>query len=184
MKKNRKNEEGAVLLLLIVMMSAVVLIVASLLRFNTQNIKFAAIEAKHEQALYLAEGVADSIDFFLLEKFEDEVETNGVIPDNDVSTYIGQFNSTYKDSLYGFIFPVGETYAGESLMSDLSITIDNPDNSGSFYPNSGILHLDITVAGQDVSRKISVTYEFPTAKPEDGYDSFISSKEMNYSNSL
>ena len=60
-----KSEEGAVLLLLIIMMSAVVLIVASLLRFNTQNIRFAAIEIEQEQALYLAEGVADlSIIFF------------------------------------------------------------------------------------------------------------------------
>lgn len=185
MKRNRKNEEGAVLLLLIIMMSAVVLIVASLLRFNTQNIRFAAIEAENEQALYLAEGVADSIDFFLLEKFEDEIASGQPIPDSSVSTHMGTFQSDHRDSLYGFLFPPTETLIGETLLSDLTIAISDAKGLN-FNPDATnhIMVLDIVVEGGNSKRMIRVTYQFPTAKPEEGYDSFIISKEMNYLNSL
>jgi|GEM_PF-2861322 len=183
MKRN-KSEEGAVLLLLIIMMSAVVLIVASLLRFNTQNIRFAAIEVEQEQALYLAEGVADSLDYFLMDYFHSD-ET---IEDAEVSTALGEYvdstHANYLAGVSGMVFPSSETIAGESSIVSGFITIDNPDNPGSYFPDATTheLVLDITVAGGTSSRKIKVTYKFPTSRPDDGYKSFIHTKELNYSN--
>ncbi len=187
MKKNRKNEEGAVLLLLIIMMSAIVLIVASLLRFNTQNIKFAAIEAENEQALYLAEGVADSIDFYLLEGLAND---EAIEPD-EVGQLMGDYtDSSHDDYQYGvtgIVFPT-ETVIGETDLSGVTIEIvrinDDGTDAGSLQPDENRMRLKITVSGGNSSRSIAVTYQFPTAKPDEGYDDFIISKEMNYSNSL
>lgn len=179
-----RNEEGAVLLLLIIMMSAVVLVLASLLRFNTQNIRFAAIEVEQEQALYLAEGVADSLDYFLMDYFYSDDE----ISDSEVSTAVGEYvtttHSNYLAGVANIVFPSSETIAGESSLVNDFITIDNPSNSGSYFPDATTheLVLDITITGAASSRKITVTYKFPTSMPEDGYTSFIYLKELNYSN--
>jgi hypothetical protein len=187
MRRHRKSEEGAVLLLLIVMMSAVVLIVASLLRFNTQNIRFAAIEAENEQAMYLAEGVADSIDFYFLEKLADDE----AIESGDISLMMTNYTDIedpdYQYGLSGFLMPSVGTLVGVTALSDLAIEIINPDNTpgDNFAPDeNNVLRLKITVSGGNSSRSIAVTYQFPTAKPDDGYDGFIISKELNYSNSL
>lgn len=183
MKKNRKNEEGAVLLLLIIMMSAVVLIVASLLRFNTQNIRFAAIEAENEQALYLAEGTADAIDFYFLE----ELSNDDNITASEVSQLMDTYVASHKDSLNGFLFPTTESLIGEATLADVTIDILNPDNipTDNFAPDiNNVLRLKITVIGGNSSRSIAVTYQFPTSKPTDGYQSFLVGKELNYSNSL
>jgi len=178
-----KNEEGAVLLLLIIMMSAVVLIVASLLRFNTQNIRFAAIEIEQEQALYLAEGVADSIDYYLLDYFN----SDELIEDVEVSTALGNYtDDNHASYLYGIsslIFPTSETLVGETSLVSGFVTVENHDGTSSFWPDPSTheLAVDITITGNSTSRIITVTYKFPTSKPELGYGSFIESKELNYS---
>lgn len=185
MMKNRKTEEGAVLLLLIIMMSAVVLIVASLLKFNTQNIKFAAIEMEQEQALYLAEGVADAIDLYLLETFHSDAS----IDDNDVNLALGKYTSSVDaDYLKGFadlVFPNSDTLVGETSLVSGYVLIKNHDSgSGSFLPDPTTheIELDITITGSSSSRTITATYKFPQTQPEMGYESFIVSKELNYSN--
>lgn len=181
-----KNEEGAVLLLLIIMMSAVVLIVASLLRFNTQNIRFAAIEIEQEQALYLAEGVADAVDYYLLDQLSDDV---AIIP-ADVSplmdNYVDSGHADFHAGLASLVFPGTETLVGETILDDLEFHFDSLDVdgnvNGSFSPDNNVLRLRITVVGAAASRTIVTTYRFPETKPEFGYESFIVSKELNYSN--
>lgn len=176
-----KNEEGAVLLLLIIMMSAVVLIVASLLRFNTQNIRFAAIEIEQEQALYLAEGVADAVDYYLLDELSDDV----AITPADVGPLMDNYTANLP-GLESLVFPATETLVGETAWGDLEFQFAslnaNGDVNGSYSPDNNILRLRITVIGAAASRTIVTTYRFPETKPEFGYESFIVSKELNYSN--
>jgi hypothetical protein len=184
MKNKRKNEEGAVLLLLIIMMSAVVLIVASLLKFNSQNIRFAAIEVEQEQALYLAEGVGDALDYYLVNYFfSDEA-----IEDSEVSTAVRNFSDSSEDDylsgVSNLLFPTTETIAGESSITAGFITVTNHSGASNFYPDATThkLEVDIAISSSSVNRTITVTYLFPTTMPEDGYESFIFSKTLNYSN--
>ncbi len=185
MRRHRKSEEGAVLLLLIVMMSAVVLIVASLLRFNTQNIRFAAIEAENEQAMYLAEGVADSIEFYLLEELANDDAIESIEVGQLITNYTTDTHDDYLYGLSGFMYPTVETIVGESAFSSLTISVTDA-NGGSFWPDASTheLELDILVSGGNSHRKIRVTFFFPAARPADGYGSFFVGKELNYSNSL
>ena len=186
MKRN-KSEEGAVLLLLIIMMSAVVLIVASLLRFNTQNIRFAAIEVEQEQALYLAEGVADSLDYHLLQNLPDGYDEFNIRDEIDVFVDNNQSDSnTRRTGIKDFLINTGSTYIGETSINDISITFSNSDSGASSYLPSGdplSIGIDIDVSGGNTSRKITVYFEFPTeTSSTERVNSFIRSKELNYSN--
>jgi hypothetical protein len=206
MKKNRKNEEGAVLLLLIVMMSAVVLIVASLLRFNTQNIKFAAIEAEQEKALYLAEGVADAVDFYLMETLALPMLDGNLYNETaDIRLILGTCNTTPNaahmqwvsnidpgdgtDDKNFFQLPSAETYLGESLINDITIKVYDPrDEDGPFdvTEENGSFYADVyvKVEANGTSRLIEIKLEIPPASELEDVSSLIKSKNLNYSNSL
>ncbi|BES65336.1 hypothetical protein SANA_17750 [Gottschalkiaceae bacterium SANA] len=211
MKRNRKNEEGAVLLLLIVMMSAVVLIVASLLRFNTQNIKFAAIEAEQEKALYLAEGIADTIDFCLLEDLSQNSEYDKAFIRTQLNHYRDAFISKDMKMIYDdsddsddryLIFPSTENFLGETSINDVLMMIYDPVDLGEEDKDTAFnVVLDdnntsdtsddvysviviIEVSGENAKRLISTRYEIPFAGDFEGITTLIKSKELNYSNSL
>lgn len=184
-----KSEEGAVLLLLIIMMSAVVLIVASLLKFNTQNIRFAAIEEKQEQALYLAEGVADALDYSLIHNLALIDESNTGATMSAIGQEIEAFATAGNDVRVGikdFIMPSGKQLLGETVITNINISVSNHDNNAGGYQPDGdplTIALDIEVDAGSTSRKITVHYVFPyeTDLIQRG-DSFIASKELNYSN--
>ena len=207
MKKNRKNEEGAVLLLLIVMMSAVVLIVASLLRFNTQNIKFAAIEAEQEKALYLAEGVADAVDFYLMEELAllSSYDNNDITPllnecrDSEENAHMQWISNIDPgdgtDDKVFFQFPSIETFLGETIINDVTIKVydsrgedqsflveEVKDNHNILLGYSAIAYVE--VIGDDASRKIEITFYIPLNSELENTSTLIKSKNLNYSNSL
>ncbi len=196
-----KSEEGAVLLLLIIMMSAVVLIVASLLRFNTQNIRFAAIEVQQEQALYLAEGVADHLDSYLIDYlFEHEVtEANIRTCLNDYKsaassqTLLGiHFDESTPEQPF-FVLPTNNDFLDKTTIDEITVQMyDSRGESESFLVEEdkdpyGILlyykvKVIISISTEDTSRTILATYHIPPdlvssiETPE-----LLFSKELNYS---
>lgn len=206
MKKNRKNEEGAVLLLLIIMMSAVVLIVASLLRFNTQNIRFAAIESEQEKALYLAEGIADSIDFYLLAElplFKDD-EGNPYNNVTDINQLLNKCSDSPNlahmqwinniepegggsDDQY-FQLPSTESYLGKTSINEIAISVYGDQEDGSYHVTEAdgwfSVVVKIEVSGDNARRLIAITLEIPPASELENVSTLIESINLNYSNSL